>query len=123
MTQHAQGRTLIPILLLAVALAATGCGGGVGAGGGTGTGTGTTPTGKITGSGFAGPFQSGGLVRALRVSNGQPGTALATGSTDASGGFELRIQDTAYQGPVILELTGRFYDEATAQIQDTGPSP
>ncbi|MBI4868834.1 MAG: hypothetical protein HY816_17995 [Candidatus Wallbacteria bacterium] len=128
MLQNANGRWLMPVFFVLVAFVAAGCGGG----GATivvqqaptpGGGSSPSLPGTVSGSGFKGPFRAGALVQAFRVTSGQKGTLLATGTTDVSGNFSLRVADATYAGPVVLEMTGTYYDEATGADVSTGGNP
>ncbi|MBI4872240.1 MAG: hypothetical protein HY814_11810, partial [Candidatus Riflebacteria bacterium] len=119
---------LVVIAVLALSLGGCGGGGGSSAGGSGGGGTGGGVT--LSGKAFKGPFQastpqSPTLVTAFPVSNGQIGaTPLGSGEVRSSdGSFSLTIEDTTYSGPVVLEVRGRFMDEASRAIQTTADYP
>ncbi len=116
-------RQIAQICILIFAASLAGCGGGtattvvVQGGGGVPAGAGT-----LVGQGVKGPFAAGAQVQAFTVVNGVKAQLLASGTTDAAGNFDLPVQDSSYGGPVIVEISGTFLDEATGQLQTTGGS-
>jgi hypothetical protein len=68
----------------------------------------------IGGTAVKGPV-NGGTVTAYAISNGTAGMQLATGTTDTQGNFTISIG--AYEGPVMLQMSGGTYiDEATGAM-------
>lgn len=94
---------LVPALVAALILAA--CGGGGGSDEDVGV------QGAISGNAIKGPV-GGATVRALAISGGLAGAAVASATTDENGGFTMALGD--YAGPVLLQVSGgRYVDEAT----------
>ncbi len=102
---------LIGAIVVTLLLAACGGGGGldvVGSGG----------TGIVNGSVTKGPVGNAS-VSVFRVSNGQIGTQIGAGSTNADGKFALSIGSHA--GPVMVQVGGGTYkDEATGLLMTMG---
>ena len=93
--------------LSALALATTFLLASCGGGGGDVSGSG----GIIGGTGLKGPV-AGATVTAYAIVGGAAGTAIATATTDAGGGFSMPVGN--YAGPVMLQLAGGTYvDEAS----------
>lgn len=91
-----------------------GCGGGSGD---TSPVSGDAPA-IVSGSATKGPL-SGATVSALSIVDGSAGTALASATTDAQGGFRLSIE--GYAGPLMLRISGGTYlDEATGFVMHMG---
>ncbi|GFO57425.1 hypothetical protein GMSM_44320 [Geomonas sp. Red276] len=90
------------------------CGGG---GGGGSANNPQPPVSKITVSGVAskGLIKNGTINIYAANGNGTNGSLLATATTDAQGHYAVDIAN--YTGPVIIEATGNYTDEATGQTR------
>lgn len=107
---HFNRAGLIGAIVFTLLLAA--CGGGgldvVGSGG----------TGVVNGSVTKGPVGNAS-VTVFRVSDGQIGTQIGAGSTDANGNFTLSIG--SHTGPAMVKVAGGTYkDEATGLLMTMG---
>jgi hypothetical protein len=105
----------IPLIILAALFALAGCGGG---GGGPAAPAGPAAAGvPTTVSGVA----SKGLIRngAIKVyavsADGTKGSLLRETGTDANGAYSADIG--TYNGPVLVEASGNYTDEATGQLK------
>ena len=106
-------RILIGMILSAALMALSGCGGG-GGGGTTGGVTPGTPT-TLKGVASKGPFISGSPVKVFTINqtSGAKGAQVGTGVVlDSQGNYSVEIGTTT--GPVIIEVSGTYNDEATA---------
>jgi hypothetical protein len=112
---------LLSLVILAALLPATaGCGdeGSKTASTATATPAGDGKPSTISGTAVKGPV-SGGMVTAYSVSDGNQGSALASGPTDGQGNFSVKY--SGYSGPVMLTMTGGAYqDEATGTMMSMG---
>ncbi|MBI4867470.1 MAG: hypothetical protein HY816_11015 [Candidatus Wallbacteria bacterium] len=116
-----------PIALLLAWLAfasTTGCGGGGGgssstAGGGSGPGT----AGTTSGAAVKGPFLRGSPVKIFRVTGGQQGDLIGTGTVGDGGTFSIRLADGSYSGPLLFSVSGSYSSESggTDTISETNP--
>jgi hypothetical protein len=100
-------------------LALTACGGG---GGGT-PATPTTPAPPTIISGIAskGQFVSGAVkIFGIDPVTASKGALLRTTALDVLGNYSADI--SPYTGPIIIEVTGRYKDEATGQEMDLDPA-
>src|SRR6516165_1975831 len=102
---------------LALLMTLAGCGGGS-------SGNGPAPSSKVTVSGVAskGLIKNGTVKVYSATSNATKGALLATAATDSSGHYSAEV--TNYAGPIIVEATGSYLDEATGQtrtIDSTAP--
>lgn len=95
-----------------VMLALGACGGG----GGSGGQAGIAPSGNtiVTGIASKGPV-SKGTVKIYAVNNGAKDTLLTTVSTDDNGRYAATLGN--YNGPIIVEASGSYLDEATGSIK------
>jgi hypothetical protein len=98
--------TLLSILLL------TACGGGGGSGGDSAPATATT---VIKGVASKGLITDGTVNIFALNSDGSKGAQLGTGTTDASGAYTISCG--SYSGPVVVEASGNYLDEATGQTK------
>src|SRR5262245_42088889 len=98
-------RILLGLMCSLAVLAMSGCGGG-GGGGAPGATT-------VTGVAAKGPFASGSVVKVFKIDavTRTKGDLLGTGATDATGAYT--VDAGAYTGPIIVEVTGSYKDEAT----------
>jgi len=102
-------KTLATMMIAMMALTLSGCGGG-GGGGGT-----QTPSATISGVASKGLIKNGTnnvKIYALN-SDGTKGTLLKTASTGANGEYSADLG--SYSGPVLVEVSGTYTDEATGQ--------
>jgi hypothetical protein len=93
----------------------SGCGGGGGAG--PVISPAPTPTTKtvVTGVAEKGPFVKGSSVSVYAVTGGAKGALLLqTTTSDDSGNYSADLG--SYTGPVIVEASGSYHDEATGNI-------
>jgi len=103
--------------LLALALALMGLAGCGGGGGGGSANPSAPPAAVTTLSGVAskGPFLMGSAVQVYAVNNGSKGALLAqTATTDNGGAYSVSLG--SYTGPVLVEVTGSYQDEATGSV-------
>lgn len=99
-------------LIMFISLAAiSGCGGSGGGGGTSATTTPTTSGTVITGIASKGIIKNGAVKVFALKSDGSKGTLLKETSTDVNGFYTADIG--AYTGPVLLEASGSYIDEAT----------
>ena len=104
---------LASILALAAALLLAACGGGGGSDEDVGV------QGAISGNAIKGPV-AGATVRALAISGGLAGAAMASATTDENGAFAMALGD--YAGPVLLQVSGgQYVDEATGATMTMVP--
>lgn len=100
------------ILLCLLMLSACGGGGGSGGSSASGGGGGGTPppvpVGSVAGAGFDGLILNGD-VAVYDFSKGTKGALLATGTTDTTGLYNLRLQLESQ--PILIEVTGGYYLE------------
>lgn len=102
-------RILVGMLISATLLALTGCGGG----GGGSTPAAPASTTVVSGTPFKGAFDTGGSVQIFGVdANGvKDATPLKATLLDAFGSYSVDIG--TYTGPIVVEVTGTYKDEAT----------
>ena len=91
-------------------------------GGGGGTTTGGTDT-VVSGVATKGPFLQDSTVNVYAVANGVKGALLVQAKTsDNNGSYSANLG--SYTGPVIVEVSGTYQDEATGgtvTVADTAP--
>jgi len=106
-------KILFGMILSATLVALSGCGGGGGGGGSTAA----TPT-VVSGVASKGQFVSGkvDIFGVDAVTSGK-GALLKTTSLDALGTYTADI--SPYTGPILIEVTGKYKDEATGALVDT----
>lgn len=104
------------VLFLSVVLAACGGGSGGSSGGGSaGSAPPTVPFGAVAGATFDGLIING-TVKVYDFSTGGKGALLATGTSDATGHYNLALQ--LESRPILVEATGGYYfEEAGAGLQ------
>ena len=77
---------------------------------------------QISGKASKGPVYPG-TVTAYTVIGGEKGPVLGTAETDPNGNYTIEV--LGYTGPVILEVSGKYHDEATGdpnkQIDPNAP--
>ncbi|HJV36670.1 MAG TPA: hypothetical protein VJ604_16480, partial [Geomonas sp.] len=85
-----------------------------GCGGGSSTPSPPPATSKTYASGTAsaGLIKNGTIQIYAANSDGSKGTLLASTTTDSQGQYTVTVQN--YQGPVVIEATGSYVDEATS---------
>lgn len=100
-------KILLGMLFSLAVMAVSGCGGG---------GGGTQPT-IVSGTAMKGQFVSGTVqIFGINTATATKGDLLKTVPLDAQGNFTADI--SPFTGPVIIEVTGRFKDEATGAEKD-----
>jgi hypothetical protein len=96
-----------------------------GGGGGTSGSTPAPPAAKTVVSGIAtkGPFLKESVVSVYAVTNGARGALITqTATTDDNGSYSADLG--SYTGPVIVEVSGTFHDEATGRnVAVAGSAP
>lgn len=105
--------TIQRILLFIALFTISACGGG---GGGGGTPVATT----ITGVASMGLIMNGAVAVFALNADGRKGAVIGTGSTDSFGAYNVSIG--SYVGPVIVEVSGGYIDEATGQSMSVSAS-
>ena len=103
---------VVTFVVIACTLAA--CGGGGGGGGATATPPDTTAKTTVSGIASKGPFAQGSAVNVYSIVAGAKGSLIAqTTTSDSNGAYSANLG--SYTGPVIIEVSGSYQDEATGK--------
>lgn len=116
-------KSLAASALIALSLAACGGGGGGAGGAATDNSTNTTTDTVISGMASKGPIDGTVKIYALNA-DGSKGSLLKIEQTDPNNKGSYSANIGKYAGPVIIEVTGSYTDEATGNklaIDDVAP--
>jgi hypothetical protein len=107
--------TAIKMFFAAATLILYGCGGGGGGGGGGST----APATVVSGVASKGPIV-GGTVKIFALNADGSKTLIATATTGSTGAYSASLG--SYTGPIYLEASGSYTDEATGQTLTISPA-